>query len=87
MKFNGPAPELINGRLAMIGILAVANNEIQTEQTVLQQALTASPWVYILLLVWVYASMVPLLKGARHEAFGRFLPQFFLCHRHSACSV
>lgn len=87
MKFNGPAPELINGRLAMIGILAVANNEIQTEQTVLQQALTASPWVYLLLLVWVYASMVPLLKGARHEAFGRFLPHLVLWCRHSACSV
>lgn len=77
MKFNGPAPELINGRLAMIGILAAANNEIQTGQTVLQQALTASPWVYVMLLVWIYASLVPITKGARHEPFGK--PQ--LCIR------
>jgi hypothetical protein len=70
MKFNGPAPELVNGRLAMIGILAAARQEIDTGATVLQQALQASPWLYAVLGLWVYASMVPILKGVRHEAFG-----------------
>lgn len=27
MKFNGPAPEIINARLAMLGFLYAASNE------------------------------------------------------------
>eukprot|EP00882_Tetradesmus_deserticola_P027048 GHRQ01029888.1.p2 GENE.GHRQ01029888.1~~GHRQ01029888.1.p2 ORF type:complete len:121 (-),score=21.86 GHRQ01029888.1:444-806(-) len=72
MKFNGPAPELVNGRLAMIGILAAAKQEIEAGSTVLQQALQASPWLYAVLGVWVYASLVPIFKGVRHEAFGEW---------------
>ena len=30
MRFNGPAPETINGRLAMIGFVTGAMNEFQT---------------------------------------------------------
>lgn len=75
MKFSGPAPELINGRLAMIGILAAAKHEAETGATVLQQALQASPWLYAVLGLWVYASMVPIFKGVRHEAFGFFTPR------------
>lgn len=74
LKFNGPGPELINGRLAMLGFLAVAQGEVHTGNTVLQQALTTPVWVYAGLLLWVYASLVPMLKGARHEAFGKFGP-------------
>lgn len=37
MRFNGPAPELINGRLAMVGLLAVAMQEAETGQTALHQ--------------------------------------------------
>ena len=54
----------------MLAFLAVPSNEVQSGDTVLQQALAAPWWVYAALLLWVYASMVPLLKGARHEAFG-----------------
>ena len=71
MRFNGPAPELINGRLAMLGFLMAAKGEIDTGLTVLQQAQQASLWQYAFMLLWVYASMVPILKGARHEAFGK----------------
>lgn len=56
----------------MIGILAAARQEIDTGATVLQQALQASPWLYAVLGLWVYASMVPILKGVRHEAFGEW---------------
>lgn len=54
----------------MLAFVAVPRNEIETGATVLQQAVSAPWWVYAGLLLWVYASMVPLLKGARHEAFG-----------------
>lgn len=86
LKFNGIGPELINGRLAMLAFLAVPKNEIETGATVLQQAVSAPIWVYAGLLLWVYASMVPLLKGARHEAFGesRFL---FACSSNCASLV
>lgn len=70
LRFNGPGPELINGRLAMLAFLAVPKHEIESGATVLQQAVSSPLWVYAVLLLWVYASMVPLLKGARHEAFG-----------------
>jgi hypothetical protein len=70
MKFNGAAPELVNGRLAMIGIVAAATKEVQTSQTVLQQVQTAPLWWWGVLLLWVWASLVPISKGARHEAFG-----------------
>eukprot|EP00877_Chromochloris_zofingiensis_P013543 jgi/Chrzof1/8442/Cz03g10240.t1_ELIP9[v5.2] len=75
MRFNGPGPELINGRLAMLGFLLAARNEFQTGETVLQQSMHV-PWPWLLLLaVVVYASLVPMLKGARHEAFGIFSPR------------
>jgi hypothetical protein len=70
LKFTGPGPELVNGRLAMLAMVTVPRAEIDTGATVLQQAVSAPWWVYGVLLLWVYASMVPLLKGARHEAFG-----------------
>lgn len=109
MRFNGPAPELINGRLAMVstvghhptptwcrrtapermplakptitsyawlvpppqvGFLAGALEEsskgtpllVQVEEMTLQTAL--------LLAVLVYASLTPILKGAKMEPFG-----------------
>jgi hypothetical protein len=70
MKFNGAGPELINGRLAMIGILAVANQEAQTGETAWYQ-LMHGPWqAYLLAVVLMYASLVPILKAVKNEAFG-----------------
>lgn len=90
MRFNGPAPELVNGRLAMIGILAAARGEALGGGTVLAQAhaLAASPsWAWAGLALVVYASLVPILKGARHEAFGEQRPQLRACRLPAArCS-
>ncbi|GBF88350.1 hypothetical protein Rsub_01062 [Raphidocelis subcapitata] len=75
LKFNGPAPELVNGRLAMVGLLAVARAEAETGQTALQLLQHGTPWQYAGAALWVWASMVPILSGARHEAFGMFTPR------------
>ncbi|KAG2435618.1 hypothetical protein HXX76_006821 [Chlamydomonas incerta] len=76
MKFNGPAPELINGRLAMIGLVAGAWEEANGAGQTLAQQAAALPLAELLLLgVWVYASLVPILKGAKMEAFGMFTPR------------
>ncbi len=37
MRFNGPAPETINGRLAMIGFVAGAMNEFKTSTPLEEQ--------------------------------------------------
>ena len=37
MRFNGPAPETINGRLAMIGFVAGAMNEFTTSTPLEEQ--------------------------------------------------
>jgi Chlorophyll A-B binding protein len=73
MRFNA-APELVNGRLAMVGMLVAARNEVLTGQTVMQQFASAPLLSYLAFGVLVYASLVPMLKGARHEAFGEPVP-------------
>ena len=70
MKFNGPGPEVINGRLAMIGILAAAVNESAHAETVEQQVPNVAVRIVVLSLLVTYSSLVPILKGAKSEAFG-----------------
>jgi hypothetical protein len=54
----------------MLGFLYVVKGEMDTSQTALQLLQHGSPWQYALMALWIYASMVPITKGARHEAFG-----------------
>ena len=70
MKFAGPAPETINGRLAMLAMLHVARVEAETGATVAQQAAQqpSLPFAAFLLL-FVYASSFPVKVGAREEDF------------------
>lgn len=69
-KFNGPAPEIIQGRLAMVGFLAGAITEAQTGETLLQQATQLSPGTIAWLLLIVVASLQPITKAAKSEPFG-----------------
>ncbi|DBA84686.1 TPA: hypothetical protein ACH3X1_005942 [Trebouxia sp. C0004] len=75
MKFNGPGPEIINGRLAMIGILAAAVNESAQAETISQQVPNVPVRIVGLSLLVTYSSLVPILKGAKSEAFGIFTPR------------
>lgn len=75
MKFNGPAPEIINGRLAMIGIITAAFNEANYSQTVLQQVHHVPVRIAAAVVIVTYSSLVPILKGAKSEAFGAFTPR------------
>eukprot|EP01023_Acetabularia_acetabulum_P028079 TRINITY_DN26544_c0_g1_i3.p1 TRINITY_DN26544_c0_g1~~TRINITY_DN26544_c0_g1_i3.p1 ORF type:complete len:172 (-),score=16.64 TRINITY_DN26544_c0_g1_i3:136-651(-) len=75
MKFNGIAPEVINGRLAMLGIVSAAIHEFQTGQTIIQQVQNASVLEWLWYVLWIYASLIPMIKGARMEAFGKFTPR------------
>lgn len=74
-KFNGPAPELIQGRLAMVGFLLGAQQETRTGLTFLQQATQlGAPQIMGLLLI-VVASLQPITKAAKSEPFGIFTPR------------
>mmetsp|Transcript_15706 Transcript_15706/g.39938 ORF Transcript_15706/g.39938 Transcript_15706/m.39938 type:complete len:205 (-) Transcript_15706:133-747(-) len=75
MKFGGPAPEVINGRLAMVGFLATAANELQHRGTIEEQLLGSPVPVAIFVLVTVYATLVPIMKGVKNEAFGPMSPR------------
>lgn len=70
MKFIGPAPEIINGRLAMLGIIAAAVNEAKYSETVAQQVPHVALRLVLMTLIVSYSSLVPILKGAKSEAFG-----------------
>lgn len=71
MKFRGPAPEAINGRLAMTGIVWGAISEAKTGLPI-ADLFRNSSWQIVLFSVLVsYASLIPILKGARSEAFGK----------------
>lgn len=76
--FDGAAPETINGRLAMVGLVWAVAAEEFTGRTVMEQ-LTApgqSGLLYFLLAVQVltYASLVPIMAGESSDArrFGPF---------------
>ncbi|MEW5307734.1 MAG: hypothetical protein WDW36_010111 [Sanguina aurantia] len=75
MAFAGPGPELINSRLAMVGLVGISYLEAESGQTALQ--LMASPqmgWQLVAAL-FIYASLVPVLAGAKMEPFGPFTPK------------
>ncbi len=74
LKFNGPAPEKINGRLAMMALAVVCRTEVLTGVAVLDQAQSPSWGVAAAMVLIVYASMVPIRAGAIDEPFGVFTP-------------
>lgn len=74
-KFNGPAPELIQGRLAMVGFLLGASKESETGLTLMQQATQLGVPQILGLLLIVVASLQPITKAAKSEPFGPFTPR------------
>lgn len=54
----------------MVGFLTGAAVEVQTAEPLAQQALHMSPLTIAALLLVVYASLIPILKGVKNEAFG-----------------
>lgn len=70
MKVFGPAPERINCRLAMLMFIPMALREIETAETIVQQFAKPDYGLVALCFVTIYASMIPILKGAKDENFG-----------------
>lgn len=72
MSFNGPGPEIINGRLAMLAFAAAMSTELFTGVSVYDQfKLATIPIVGLFFTIWV-ASLVPLYKGSDTTKIGSF---------------
>ena len=69
MGFGGPAPEVINGRAAMLGVLAAIGGELTTGKTVVGQLLAggAAPMGAIFVAV-ALASFAPMVTGSSAAA-------------------
>ncbi|XP_071730577.1 early light-induced protein 2, chloroplastic-like [Rutidosis leptorrhynchoides] len=64
LAFSGPAPERINGRLAMIGFVSALAVELSSGQDVLTQISNGGLNVFVgTSVVLTLASLVPLFKG------------------------
>jgi hypothetical protein len=72
MSFSGPAPERINSRLAMIGIVAALSSELRTHVGVLEQIKTAPVPIALTFLTFIIATVVPSLRGVSPEAADRW---------------
>ncbi|CAG9464688.1 unnamed protein product [Pedinophyceae sp. YPF-701] len=64
MKFSGMAPELINGRLAMLAFVTAVAAELSSGKTIFQQLDLATGPVAGTMVLFAAASLVPILKGA-----------------------
>ncbi|RMZ54497.1 hypothetical protein APUTEX25_002073, partial [Auxenochlorella protothecoides] len=72
MRFDGPAPERINGRLAMLAVITGVLEELRSGHGIIWQAQHPNPLIAVSFLAIIYASLVPILKGAVYEDFGIF---------------
>ncbi|GFR47454.1 hypothetical protein Agub_g9179, partial [Astrephomene gubernaculifera] len=76
MAFTGPAPELINGRLAMLGVVGAVAAELASGKSVLAQLQQAPLQVLLLVAALSAASLAPIMRGSLPtEAFGPLTPQ------------
>lgn len=73
MAFSG-APEIINGRLAMLAFVAALGAELATGEPVVEQLMSAPVLVAVTAVLFTWASLVPVLKagGDVGKEFGPF---------------
>lgn len=64
MAFSGPAPEIINGRLAMLGFVAAIGAELTSDEAVAVQWSEAAVPILGTFAIFILASFIPLIKGA-----------------------
>jgi hypothetical protein len=69
MAFTGPGPELINGRLAMVGFVTAMAVEIATGSRLTSQISSGAniSWALFAVGLFTAASLVPLSKGISSE--------------------
>ncbi|XAR57286.1 hypothetical protein NMG60_11025366 [Bertholletia excelsa] len=72
LAFSGPAPERINGRLAMVGFVAAMAVELSEGQDLFAQISDGGiPWFVGTSVLLSLASLIPLFKGVSVESEAR----------------
>jgi hypothetical protein len=75
MAFSGAIPEVVNGRLAMVAIVAALAAEFSSEESVVRQFADAPAPILALVALTTVASFFPVLKGAaKDKSFAMFTP-------------
>ncbi|KAL2620459.1 hypothetical protein R1flu_000664 [Riccia fluitans] len=77
MRFDGPAPETINGRLAMLGITWAFAAEVMSGRSVVQQIVNGTGLIWFLAVapIFIWASLVPIFgwnESPDSRKFGPF---------------
>ncbi len=74
MGFSG-APEIINGRLAMLGFVAALGAEIASGDSVLKQVSEEPTLISLTFITFAAASLVPAFARRKGDSLGPFTPQ------------
>mmetsp|Transcript_25313 Transcript_25313/g.70789 ORF Transcript_25313/g.70789 Transcript_25313/m.70789 type:complete len:205 (-) Transcript_25313:199-813(-) len=74
MAFSGPAPEIINGRLAMLGFVSAIAAELRTEETILQQWGKEPTLIALTFILLMAGSLAPMFSGKK-DSLGPFTPE------------
>eukprot|EP00200_Dunaliella_tertiolecta_P002897 CAMPEP_0202348308 /NCGR_PEP_ID=MMETSP1126-20121109/6294_1 /ASSEMBLY_ACC=CAM_ASM_000457 /TAXON_ID=3047 /ORGANISM="Dunaliella tertiolecta, Strain CCMP1320" /LENGTH=183 /DNA_ID=CAMNT_0048939977 /DNA_START=60 /DNA_END=611 /DNA_ORIENTATION=- len=74
MGFSG-APEIINGRLAMLGFVAALGAELSTGESVLTQLADEPTLIALTFVLFSAASLVPAFARRKSDPVGPFTPQ------------
>ncbi|CAL8468965.1 g8506 [Coccomyxa elongata] len=75
MAFSGPAPERINGRLAMLGFVAAVAAELVSGKGVLSQWAQEPTLITVTFVLFAAGSLAPLFNNAdKGQSLGPFTP-------------
>ncbi|KAL6757805.1 hypothetical protein V8C86DRAFT_1809385 [Haematococcus lacustris] len=73
MAFNG-APEIINGRLSMLGFVAALGAELNSGESVIRQWAEEPTGIICTGLLFIAASLVPAFARSQQQSIGPFTP-------------
>jgi hypothetical protein len=71
MSFDGTGPEIMNGRLAMVGFVAAAGAELSTGEPIMEQFAQQPTAIAIAFTLVIAASLIPLFMGVQGRVQGR----------------
>ncbi|GLC39968.1 hypothetical protein PLESTM_000974300 [Pleodorina starrii] len=84
MSFSGTAPEIVNGRLAMLGFVSAVAAEVASGEGVLRQWSEEPTGVALAFVLFIAGSLVTAFKPKRDEKLGPFTPQAELINGRAA---
>ena len=84
MSFSGTAPEIVNGRLAMLGFVSAVAAELVSGEGVLKQWSEEPTGIAIAFILFISGSLVTAFRPRRDEKLGPFTPQAELLNGRAA---